>query len=201
MKKPLKISVILDWVLFLFTLPWSLFTWGICLLLCLVGLADRRKLRFMGSVLTTEWSPKFAKVYPFTLTLGRSIFFYPNRQDNSTTISHEMVHVRQVEDLMLLSFILGFLVGLCTWNWALGFGLWCSGGLWQLPNFISSILRHSEKALWPKEGSLKERFSQYFSSLFLSVAYKESEHERAAYAQTDVDPGTGKSWLSSQEEA
>lgn len=74
---------------------------------------------------------------------------------------------------MALAFIIGLTValsiGIGVGEWAfgatLGAVLWATGGLWQVPNFLTSILRHG-----PNSEGL------YFST----------SHERSARAQTEV---------------
>jgi hypothetical protein len=86
------------------------------------------------------------------------------------TLEHELVHVRQVEDLLLLSAILSIVVVLVEGNpwWTL---LWPSGVVWLLPNFLGAALRKGH-------------------------IYRDAEHERGAYAQTDAHHTKDeKSWL------
>ena len=89
---------------------------------------------------------------------------------------HEHVHVRQVEDRMLLSLGVGLVVAFTTGDWWLGLALWASGGAWQIPNFVTAVLRYGLKGV-----------------------YLGTEHELSAYAQTDARTG-GKSWLETHRE-
>lgn len=187
-------KTVLAWVRFAFTAPWSLVGWLWCVLACLFQFADLKKMRFEGAgVLTSEWKPWFAKLYPFSTTLGRAIIFSPGVRENARVRRHEQIHMDQVEDLMLLSFLVGLVVGLCTGNWLLAFLLWFSGGAWQLPNFLMALLRYGHLVTWPKEGFFFGRLKKFLSNLFMGVAYRDSEHERSAYAQTDTGPD-GLSW-------
>ena len=162
------------YLLFLFTAPYSIVVgWGWVLLMRLIGAAEDLSWE-PTFVLTAEWKPWAAKRWQYTTTLGRGIVYQPGwRHDGpverwSEIQHHEHVHVRQVEDLMLLSFIVGLCVGAATSNWLLGAILWASGGAWQLPNFLGAVMRGGR-------------------------VYRDSEHERAAYAQADVRDE--KSWL------
>lgn len=164
------------WILFAVTLPWTLTVgWGWVLLLAAIGACG--SLRFDdGLVLTAVWKPWAARLWRFSTTVGRGIIYQDGLRHErghplTVTEEHEGVHVRQVEDLMLLSFLVGFAVFLgvgigfgdwsaAAWWWL---GLWWSGGFWQAPNFVAAGLRHG----WTLEG-----------------VYRGSEHELSAYSQT-----------------
>jgi hypothetical protein len=166
----------MKWILYGVTLPYTIVIgYGWVLLMGAIYAAHKLRWERTG-VLTAQWRPWAAARWRYSTTLGRGIIYWPGARaeigEKVTRIQeHEHVHVRQVEDLMLLSFLVGLVVGLVTGNWWLGFALWASGGVWQLPNFVTASLRHGVKN-----------------------AYRVSEHERSAYAQTDAR-GTG-SWLS-----
>lgn len=162
------------YLLFLFAAPWSLTVgWGWVLLLALAGAA--RNLRWEPTgVLTAVWRDWAARRWRYSTTLGRGIIYQENDRAAAgepwTSIQqHEHVHVRQVEDAMLLSLVLGAVVYGVTANLWLGLSLWWSGGGWQLPNFATAWLRGGDP-------------------------YRDSEHERAAYAETGKD-ADGVSWL------
>lgn len=187
------LKTVLSWVRFGFTAPWSLVGWLWCVGACLLQLAQLKKLRFEGAgVLTSEWRPWFARIWRFSTTVGRSTIYFPGSRHPKTE-RHEQIHLDQVEDLMLLSFLVGLAVIVCTGNVLLGFLLWSSGGLWQLPNFLMALLRYGHNVKWPPEGSFFTRLKNFLRDLFLEVAYRDSEHERSAYAQTDLG-SDGLSW-------
>lgn len=194
--------LIMAWVRFAFTLPWSLVGWGWAVLCSLLFFADVRKLRFEDAgLLTTEWRPWFSKVWRYSTTIGRAKIFSPGARDVARKLDerlekHERVHIWQVEDLMFLSFIIGLVVGVRTGDWPFAFFVWVSGGVWQVTNFVTALLRFSHNMKKPK-GSRK--FRKVVSYLY-EIAYRDSEHERSAYAQTDVD-STGESWWDRREEA
>jgi hypothetical protein len=164
------------WIIFAFTLPWTLTIGYGWILLMRLGAAH--KLRWeKTAVLTAEWKPWVVKRWHYSTTLGRGIIYQPGlRADPGTAYTriqeHEHVHVRQIEDLMLLSFVLGLVLGLFTHDWLLGLIVWTSGGMWQLPGFVTAVLRGGN-------------------------IYRDSEHELSAYAQSDLDLDgpDGKSWL------
>jgi hypothetical protein len=174
------------WLLFVVTLPWTLTVgWGWVLLMTAIRAAGSLRLE-SGWVLTATWKPWAQRRWKYSTTLGTGIVYQPEARagkgDDWTPIQeHEHVHVRQVEDMMLLSLLVGIsvllAVGLGTGSWAfaavLGAALWWSGGLWQAPNFLTAGLRNG----WDLPG-----------------VYRGSEHELSAYSQTNrwCD---GKSWL------
>ena len=100
------------------------------------------------------------------------------RSSASETWGHEFVHVRQTEDLMAISFLVGVVVAAVTGNWILSLALWTAGGAFQAVWFVTAGLRYG----WTLDG-----------------VYKQSEHERSAYAQTDRWM-TGRSWLQVENE-
>ena len=170
------------WVLYAVTLPWTLTVgYGWVLLACLVWAAEWDSLRFQGrAVLTAQWREWVADRFDFSTTFGRGVVYHPRHTDGDKHIDmtyerHEHVHVRQVEDLMLLSLILGAVMALLTGVWWHGLAVWWSGGAWQIPNFWGAWLRGGH-------------------------AYRDSEHERSAYAQTDIRLYNGKSWLEKRTE-
>lgn len=157
-----------SWLLYPFTVPWTLTVgYGWVLGACLIGLAEWSSLRFQGAaVLTARWRPKFAKRFGFSTTIGRGIIYDPMWYDETVAVDnrvekHEFVHVAQIEDLMVLSFVVGLGIALVTGDWWLGLGVWWSGGGWQLPNFVTAVIRWGSKGL-----------------------YKDTSHERHAYSET-----------------
>jgi hypothetical protein len=193
------------YVLFAFTAPWSVIMgWGWIALLWLCRIV--RDLRWEDTLVLTgvfrdwvviprmlPWSPKIGGVrqptplWRFSTTIGRGIAYQPGARASlgwplTRIQKHEYVHVRQVEDHMMWSFITGlialFWVGPLTGDWGVAFGLffllWFLGGASQTVNWITAAMRGLD-------------------------AYRDSEHERSAYAQTDPGPD-GKSWLDLREE-
>ncbi|MGW8177452.1 MAG: hypothetical protein ACWGQW_01430 [bacterium] len=169
-----KVAKVGNWVLFAFTAPYGVIVgWGIVLLAIVLFFAHKPKLAPYGT-LTAQWRPWWAAKWKYSTTFGRAIIYHPRIADGTPEIidhrveKHEMVHVRQVEDRMLLAFLVGLVVFLVTGNWILGLALWVSGGVWQAPNFVTAVLRGGH-------------------------IYRDTEHERSAYAQ--VSEQHGKSWL------
>ena len=165
------------WLLFPFTLPWTLTVgYGWVFLMMLIGAAKIPRFDFGYGVLTAEWKNWAAKIWGYSTTLGRGIIYQPDIRDEINGPSnmierHEDVHVRQVEDLMVLSFVIGLIIYLITGNWLLGLLIWWSGGTWQLVDFFTAAIRFGWKNF-----------------------YKDSEHERSAYAQCDLIRDAGMSW-------
>ncbi len=179
-----------SWVLFGFTAPWGLTVgYGWLLLLCVIGLAEWKAIRFQGAaVLTTKWKPRWAAKFGFTTTVGRAVIYDPSWYDATIAVDnrvekHEFVHIAQIEDLMVLSFVVGLVAAVVTGSWQLGALLWWSGGAWQLPNFVTAFIRYGWKG-----------------------AYRDTEHERSAYAQTTewsrplLPDGVRKSWADFRDE-
>ena len=159
----------MGWVLFCFTLPWSVTVgWGWVGIALALGIAVEPRFEEHG-ILTARWTLQVAKIWRYSTTLGRGIIYQPGaRRVLSTdpmtrTEQHERIHVEQVEDLMLLGLLLGLVVWGWTGNWFLGLMLWWSAGAWQLPNFVTAAMRFGWKN-----------------------AYRFSEHERSAYSQSAV---------------
>jgi hypothetical protein len=129
----------------------------------------------------------YRNLWRWSTTIGRGIIYQPGarrarpEEPLTATEDHELVHVRQVEDRMMLSFVVGLAVllavGLAGGGWplatVLGGVLWASGGSWQAPNFLSAGIRHGFN---------------------LEGVYRQAEHERSARAQTSRWC-SGKSWL------
>lgn len=130
-------------------------------------------------ILQMSWRPWVEKRWRYSTTLGRTIWFQARHRDDERVQRHELIHVHQVEALLLLSLLVGLLHGLLDYRetsaWLEGALIWCSGGVWQLPNYLAAGLRHGWKH-----------------------AYRDAEHERSAYAQTDWNDGS-KSWWDKRE--
>lgn len=188
-------KTVLAWVRFVPTISWSMLLWLVGILACAAQLADFKKLKFQGAgILTTEWRPWFAKHYPYSLTLGRTMIFFPGAQEQSHILEHEAIHVAQVEDLMLLSLLVGVMTAVCTGDALFGFVLWTSGGMWQVPNYFMAMLRYGHLLSWPTEGTFGDKLKKLMRDLFVNTAYANSEHERSAYAQTAVSGSDGETW-------
>ena len=169
-------------VLYLVTAPYT-FTVSYGWVLLLWACCAAEKLRWEPTgVLTAQWMPWVVKprgktgwrLWKWSTTLGRGIIYQPKHRatpgESPTHIQrHEHVHVRQVEDMMLLGLCLGTIVAIVSHDVWLGLLTWWSSGFWQITNFVSAVLRGGE-------------------------AYLDSEHERSAYAQVTPDIH-GKCWL------
>lgn len=158
----------LAWLPVLATLPWAAASWLLGLLLWACRLAD--KPLFTGpangpdaGLLLMRWRPWAAERWRWSTTIGRLIVFHPRHvadADGPTAegiIAHERCHVMQIEDMMTLSALLALMLSPALGWWSLL--LWASGGMWQAPNWLTAWLRGGD-------------------------AYRDSEHERSAYAQS-----------------
>jgi len=199
------VRIAFSWIRFSFVAPWAVICWAVVLLACVLQLASFRSLRMENTgILTTFWRPWFAKVWKFSTTLGRGILYHPSHRDPSVEDDerieqHERIHVAQVEDLMLTSFLVGLSVSIVTGNVLLGFILWVSGGLWQIPNWVSAVLRYGHHVKKPEGKGFFASTKSIISQVF-DIAYRDSEHERSAYAQTDVLGGSvDESWAAQRD--
>ncbi len=111
-------------------------------------------------------------LWRYSTALAAGHIFQPN--PSLRTRKHERVHYRQALGLVLLGLALGLIVSGVEDNWWWLFGLWVPPGLaaYKLPNYLVPLLEGNN-------------------------IYRDAEHERSAYAQTDLDLTSvdGKSWL------
>jgi hypothetical protein len=164
-----------NWILFSITLPFAILSWAFILILWLFRFVE--KVHFENHcILVGQWRPWFAKKFKYSTEFGRSVAYNPRIIDKAgkplrRVVQHELIHLQQVEDLMVLSLIIGVIVGFITGNWILGLIIWTSGGAFQLPNFLTSVLRGHD-------------------------IYRGSMHEICAYAATQIiDPKTKRLWI------
>lgn len=173
------------YVLFAITAPWSICV-GWLVLLFLYAIGAVKDLRWEGTlVLTAVWSDWVVRprslpwgpmlngerqktaLWQYSTTLSRAVAYQPGwRQTPWSRVQfHEHVHVRQVEDAMSWSFLMGVLVLVFSSNWItgawLGTLIWFLGGASQSVNWLTA---------WARGGD----------------PYRDSEHELSAYAQTDA---------------
>jgi hypothetical protein len=155
---------------------------GLCLLL---GLSEKFAYE-PGLVPTVQWRPWVDKRYRFSLTIGRGISYKPARRDDPTEINtqlerHERKHIWQQEDNCFQSFLLGLPIAIITGDWILGLIIWSSAVVWLSVNFVTAGIR--------------------FHDFSIDGMYRNAEHERSAYAQTDLPRSLGKSWEQLREES
>lgn len=140
--------------------PW-MFTVSLPLLFLLQLLRLVHDVRLLPSgVVIATFTLRATRYWRFSTTLGRVVFLQPLA--DTETLEHELVHVRQHEDLVFIAWQLSVLLGPFfdgLWGPAL---LWWSAGLWQLFMYLTAALRYG----WRR-------------------SYLDAEHERAAYAQTE----------------
>lgn len=164
-----------SWTMFFVSLPTALASWLALSLLWATGFAHR--LRWApGLLLTGAWRPWVNT--RFSVTLGRAVVYTPLAYDDTPaadtrTERHEGVHVRQAEDENAKALLLAFAVWAFSGSWPVALGIWCSGGLLLFVHNATATLRHG----W-------------------SGGYRDAEHERSAYAQTDRwHTKSGRCWL------
>jgi hypothetical protein len=118
---------------------------------------------YRDGILVLTWRTWFAERYRYSLTIGHCVHMHPRAGE--LTWAHEMIHVRQAENLNVLGAVVGGLS--CIVSWRLGLIIWAtSGPLWLVPNYLTGWLRYGN-------------------------AYYGASHERSAYAQLDHPTPTG----------
>ncbi len=202
-----------NWVLFAFTAQHAALSWLVALLAMALFLAH--KPRFEGAaILGLQWRAWFAKRYKYSTTFIRTIFWGPGfREIDETHESelderherHERVHTRQFEDAAVRGFFLGMVLASCLWSFGWYAELWQPLLVWELVwlltpllvvlNWVTALLRWG---LAPKERPAGGKERNVWQRIF-EVAYRDSEHERSAYAQTDLWPN-GRSWTELRDE-
>jgi hypothetical protein len=168
------------WLLMLVGLPTLFGSWAAIVLLVCCGAAHRLRLA-PGLLLTGAW--RSWADHGYSVTLGRAVVFTPRAYDatpvaDNRVEQHELVHVRQAEDENAKSLLLALTVLVATGNHWLSLCIWCSGGLWLFVHNVAAATRYGVR-----------------------FAYRDAEHERSAYAQTDPQRVPGTSWLELREEA
>lgn len=148
------------------------------LVVALLGIPFYRKPFFRDGILVVQWRPWFDDRWPFATTIGYIIGMGEDVLDNAALWFHEAgVHVKQYEDMAVLSDIIASVVLIYGWaagvkTWPLALGIWASGGpLWLLPFFLTA-LRH--------RGDAKELGWRLWETM-----YRFSWHEKDAYAETE----------------
>ncbi len=159
------------YVLAFFHLGGLLFGWLFVLVMFAIGAAKDLRVETVDGeplLLCGTWREWSNRIYGYSLTIGRGIVWRPEHVEDRRLRRHESTHVRQSVDRSVLAFLLGAGTAIAGAPVA-GLALWLSGWLWQIPNFATAAMRFGFRN-----------------------AYRDSEHERSAYAQTDETDG--KAW-------
>jgi hypothetical protein len=172
------------WVLFALTCPLVL-GWVWLLIMCVFRRVEWSSLRFQGAGVLVGRKTKKADT-GFSTTIGRAMAMSRREYDDTKAFDgpierHEVVHIKQYEDDVLTALLVGLVAGAADNNWGLGFGIYVSGVAWMLPNYVTAVMRYGWKG-----------------------AYRDTEHERSAYAQTDMVRALGgehTSWDEMRDEA
>lgn len=164
------------WILLLVSLPTALVSWLAACLLMLVGLARAPRVEPL-LVLSVEWRSATMR---WSVTLGRAVVYAQGTRDEDAEVDtrverHEHVHVRQVEDYCAMALLVGTAVAVFA-SPLVGLLVWVSGGLWVFVHNLTAAMR------WG-----------------FANGYRDAEHERSAYAQTDK-LHNGRSWLEIRDE-
>lgn len=166
------------WILLAYTLPAAVFSWLVGGLAIVLGVAHKPRWEPLAklSLVWRPWVEVKMGVTRYSFTLLRTVFYIEGARDESPeattkTERHEGRHIVQVEDNMFIAgnaalTMLGF--GHDPWSC---FMVWCLGAIMQLPKYVTGGMRYGWKN-W----------------------YLDAEHERSAYAQTDMLGQLGRSF-------
>jgi len=125
-------------------------------LACLLGFAHGFRLE--GDVFTATWRDWVAKRWHYTTTAGRGVIGHPEHRKHRERIwFHEMVHVRQQEDLCALGLLIAIPVAWLGQPY-IAVLLWVAAPAGHLLGYLTAWLRGGDP-------------------------YYDAEHERAAYSQ------------------
>ncbi len=138
--------------MFFFTIPYSITVgWAWPYLMIALFLAEKPGLE-NGLVVTAQWRPWFAKRFPFSMAIGRGVVYHPapgirgGMLTPTQTQFHEHVHIRQIEDMMLVGFLVAAAVLTVTAlaghaEYRLAALLWFTSAEWRLLSYVASFLR------------------------------------------------------------
>lgn len=169
---------VLRGILIVMSLPTLIISWLGATILCVCQLAHKPTFEH-GPILSAQWKPWFAKYWHFSVGFGYVTIYQHSAISGGVNRTkrvraHERVHTRQSIDMTVIACLVGLISGLWTWNFWLFVGIWCSGIFWLLVCYLTSLLRYGADG-WRQ-------------------IYKQAEHERAAYAECELD-SKGNTWL------
>lgn len=186
------------WVLFGTSTPAVILGYLAYALSVALFLTDVKSTRMQGAgVVTAKSRGWVADRFGYSITIGRFILYHPRVFDDTVEIDgrvekHEFVHIRQWEDAVMWGLVGGG-IGALLGVWLVDLSAMQALGMWwiswalsvatMLTNFITAVLREGWKGI-----------------------YRDTEHERSAYAQTDVirllrQHGDYRSWEEMRDEA
>lgn len=164
------------------TLPAALPCWALGMLTVLCGIArdPRWDENYVLSVVFRPWVQTFWK---YSTALPRMVF-YQDRDETAAADTrverHEHIHVFQMENNMMVSMLIGKAF-MFNGDLLLGGAIWVSGALWILMGYLTAGMRYGFK-------------SKIVGGREVGGWYRDAEHERSAYAQTDLPFKLGQSW-------
>lgn len=135
-----------------------------------ISLIFGKPVGFREGILLVQWWKWWDGIWDFTTCIAYVLGASRYHQSEATWFHEVGVHVKQYEDLAVLSDIVALGVYLSTGNWIVALVIWGTGGpLWMAPNYLTALrFRKAGKALGYK---------------LWRTMYMFSEHERSAYAQ------------------
>jgi hypothetical protein len=166
------------WILHITSLPALIGSWLFFAILCAITAVKNPTLE-PGLILSGYWAPWVSRFWRYSNAFGR-VTIYQHKLISGDPSSakrvrtHEQTHIRQSDDDMLKAFLVGVVAGLCAWNYWLFIGIWCSGFVWLMVHYLASMFRYGANRM--------------------QRVYRQAEHERAAYAQSDLNV-RGTTWL------
>jgi hypothetical protein len=139
-----------------------------------IALIFGKPVGFREGMLVVDWYEWFDRRWPFTTCIAYIFGGSPFAAENRSTWFHEVeVHVKQYEDLAVLSTIIAVGVYFATGSWITALVIWGTGGpMWVLPFFLTAF-RHRQAG---KELGWKT----------WKIMYMFSWHEKDAYAETEA---------------
>ena len=156
-----------------YVLTWPRFLGWLFPLLAVVCYFARDLRLAEDGVLVATWRDWWASRWKWSTTLGAGMCMHPSH--GARTHAHERVHVRQSEVLALGGLLVAVVVSIAA-----------ERGWWLL-------------ILWPAVPLLVRAGSFAGALLRGGHIYRDAEHERSAYAQTDHREGKVGSWLEEHE--
>ena len=153
----------------------AMYGWLLGVLLLVFWVAKAPRLE-SGLTLSVVWRDWFARRWQYSTALPGLVGYQPGRrselgEEPTRTERHENVHKRQIQDCCAYGLLLGTVLVIFYGSALAGYLAWVTSPVMLLTNILTSGIRYGWKH-----------------------AYRQSEHERSAYAQTDRPARSIQSW-------